>query len=48
MRVIECYDLINQYDKILETLSKHRNIIPIRDREVFIRKYAPLAMEALV
>lgn len=32
----------------METVNKYREEIPEKDVEIFIRKYAPLALESLV
>lgn len=32
----------------METVNKYREEIPEKDIEIFIRKYAPLALEGLV
>lgn len=31
IRVIECLDILNKWDKILETLKKYQDVIPIND-----------------
>ena len=48
IRTIESYAMINNFEKILETLNKYQNVIPVKDKEIFIRKFAPLAFEELV
>ena len=38
IRVIECYNFTNNYEKILEVLDKFKNVIPIKDKAVLVRK----------
>lgn len=39
---------MNKWEDILKTIDKYKNIIPVDDIEVLIKKYAPLAFEKLV
>lgn len=40
--------MINKWDRILEVLNDFKKLIPKKDRDIFLRKYAPLAFEELV
>lgn len=44
LRAIECLDNLNQFEKILEVVHQYKHKMQDKDKEIFIRKYASLAL----
>lgn len=47
VRAIENYEKVYEYEAILECVERHKEIRP-QDREVYAKKFVPLALEKLV
>ncbi|EAR98741.2 UvrD/REP helicase amine-terminal domain protein (macronuclear) [Tetrahymena thermophila SB210] len=48
VKAIECNDLLENWGKILEIINLAKGSMTLKTRELYIKKYAPLALEELV
>ncbi|KAL4461532.1 hypothetical protein ABPG74_016156 [Tetrahymena malaccensis] len=48
IKAIECNDLLENWGRILEIINLAKGSMTLKTRELYIKKYAPLALEELV
>lgn len=48
IKAIECMDLCEQWGRILEIINFTKGKMSFKSREIYIKRYAPLALEELV
>ena len=48
IRVMECYEAMEEWEKLIEVVYKYKGLMKPQDKESYIRKFVPLALEKLV
>ena len=48
IRVMECYEAMEEWEKLIEIVYKYKAQMKAQDRESYIKKFVPLALEKLV
>ena len=48
IRVMECYEAMEEWEKLIEIVYKYKNQMKPQDKENYIKKFVPLALEKLV
>lgn len=48
IRVMECYEAMEEWERLIEIVYKYKTQMKPQDRESYIKKFVPLALEKLV